>query len=89
MAFVGAEASVRDSLTSETVQSFKAARLSLGASRETVNNDLGAVSILATYALRKGWIIERPTIKRFPSTVRISYLRSVSGQYFFQSVGDP
>ncbi len=75
-AFVGAGASVRDSLTSETVQSFKAARLSQGASRETVNNDLGAVSILATHALRKGWIVERPTIKRFPSAVRISYLEA-------------
>lgn len=38
------------------------------------NNDLSAVSILATYATRKGWIDERPEIKRFSYKARIRWL---------------
>ena len=73
-AFAGPDATVRDSLTTDRVIEFKAYRLGAGAKRETVNNDLGAVSILVTYALRQGWIDERPVIKRFPSKIRIRYL---------------
>ncbi len=73
-ASAGAAASVRASLTTDRINEFKAGRLESGAKRETVNNDLGAVSILVTYAVRQGWIDERPVIKRFPSKVRIRYL---------------
>ena len=53
-----------DALDADTVQSFKAARLKK-VSKNTVNNDLGAVSVLASYAEMKGWINERPKIKRY------------------------
>ena len=75
-AFCGEDASVRDVLTTETVQAFKAHRLDEGAARETINCDLGAVSILCTYAERQGWIEERPEIKKYESQVRISYLEA-------------
>jgi integrase len=75
-AFAGSKANVRESLTTDRVTQFKAHRLDTGAKRETVNNDLGAVSVLATFALRQDWIEERPLIKRFPPKVRIRYLES-------------
>lgn len=74
--FAGEETAVRDVLTSETIQDFKAYRLSEGAARETINNDLGAISVLASYCLDQGWLPERPRIKRFRSKVRIRYLES-------------
>ena len=73
-AFAGEEASVRDTLTTEFLKEFKRQRLHDDAKKETVNNDLGAVSVLVTYAMRKGWIDERPEIKRFPTQVRIRHL---------------
>ncbi|MDP2959264.1 MAG: site-specific integrase [Longimicrobiales bacterium] len=72
--FAGPETSVRDALTTDAVGEFKGARLAEGAARETVNNDVGAVSILASYALRQKWISERPEIKRFKYKTRIRYL---------------
>ncbi len=53
---------------------FKAARLAEGAARETINNDLGAISVLASFALERGWIEQRPKIRRYKSVVRINYL---------------
>ncbi len=70
------DATVREVLTTDRIQEFKAFRLKEGAAKETINNDLGAVSILCTYALRQGWIEERPEIRRFPSAVRINYLEA-------------
>jgi integrase len=76
-AFCGDDASVRESLTTDVIQAFKAHRLDEDdVAKETVNNDLGAVSILCTYAKRKGWIDTRPEIKKFSSKVRITYLES-------------
>lgn len=74
--FADEDASVRETLTTERLKEFKRHRLQDGAKKETVNNDMGAVSILVTYAMRKGWIDERPEIKRFPTQVRIRYLES-------------
>jgi integrase len=70
----GAMCPVTEALTTDRVREFKADRLQMGASQETINNDLGAVSILVTHAVERGWLAERPEIKRFSSTVRISYL---------------
>ncbi len=70
----GDDAAVADVLTTDRIQEFKAARLASGAAKETVNNDLGAVSVLATFALGQSWIDERPRIKRFGSKDRIRYL---------------
>ena len=74
--FAGADTIVRDVLTKHHVQAFKGFRLNEGAAHETVNNDLIALSVLASYAQDQGWIEERPKIKRFGSKVRVNYLES-------------
>lgn len=89
-AFAGDDLPVRDTLTTDHVQSFKAHRLDEDkVARETVNNDLIAVSILVTYALRKGWIEERPEIKKFSSIVRISYIESDEIRAYMAAVRGP
>ncbi|MFH1764905.1 MAG: site-specific integrase [Gemmatimonadota bacterium] len=72
--FVGEEKTVREVLTEDTIQAFKAQRLKDGASKQTWNKDAIAVSILVTLALKRKWIEERPTIKRFPHKERIRWL---------------
>jgi len=72
--YAGDDTSVREALDEDVIQGFKAHRLEEGAAEQTVNNDLGAVSILATHALRKGWITDRPEIKRFDYKARIRWL---------------
>jgi integrase len=72
--FVGERATVRAALTSDQVQALKGARRRSGAAEETVNKDLIAVSVLASYCRRKGWLAERPVIERFPTRIRIRYL---------------
>lgn len=66
--------SVREVLTTENVRTFKAARWEEDAAKETINNDLAAVSVLATHAVEQGWIDDRPEIRKYESSVRISYL---------------
>jgi integrase len=73
---VGEDKTVREVLTDETIQAFKAQRLKEGASKETWNNDAISISILATLALKRKWIEERPTIKRFEYRERIRWLDS-------------
>lgn len=65
---------VREALTDETIQSFKRERLEEGMAEQTVNNNLQAVSILATFAEIKGWVESRPEIRRFPTKVRIRWM---------------
>lgn len=72
--FCGSGATVHESLAMERVQEFKGFRLDEGAAEETVNNDLGAVSVLATYCIQKGWLTKRPEVKRFRTKIRIRYL---------------
>ena len=73
--FVGDDdAPVADVLSDDRVQGFKQFRLGEGAAQQTINNDVGAVSILATYAMKKGWIDERPDIKRFEYQARIRWM---------------
>lgn len=72
--FVGKDTPVQDALAKDTVQMFKASRLDAGAKQQTVNNDIGAVSVVTSYALSKGWITERPKIKRFKYSARIRWL---------------
>ena len=72
--FVGDVATVRSALLTEIIQEFKSHRFGQGVSKETINNDLGAISILASYSLACGWLSERPAIRRFRSSVRIRYL---------------
>lgn len=74
--FAGQDATVRDVLTEESIQGFKKHRLNEGVAEQTVNNDLGAVSILITHAMKKGWIDERPEIKRFEYKARIRWLEA-------------
>ena len=77
----GARTDVSDALAMEITQSFKGKRLE-AVSSNTVNNDLGAVSILASYALLRGWISERPRIKRSPHKVRVKWLEAQVKAYF-------
>ncbi len=72
--FVGEKATVRSALTTDQVQALKGARRASGAAEETVNKDLIAVSVLASYCRRRGWLAERPVIERFPTRIRIRYL---------------
>ncbi len=66
----------KEALVADNIQAFKAARLKEGAAHETINNDLGAISILVTHALDRGWITKKPKIKRFGTKVRINYIES-------------
>lgn len=82
--FCGEGASVREALTEDRIQDFKSYRLEEdGVAKETVNNDLAGISILCTYAKRQGWIDERPTIKKYKSKVRISYLEAATLTAYF------
>ena len=72
--FVGERATVRAALTTDQVHALKGTRRRSGAAEETVNKDLIAVSVLASYCRRKGWLAERPVIERFPTRIRIRYL---------------
>lgn len=68
--------SVREALTTEKVQEFKAFRLEGNIAHETINNDLIAISILASHALEKGWIDKRPKLERFKGKDRINYIEA-------------
>jgi len=87
--FMGNTATVREALTTEKVQAFKKHRLSEGAKHETVNNDLGAVSILTTYCLERGWVESRPKVKRFKSKIRIRYLEPEQINVYMATVRRP
>lgn len=68
---------VRAALTTDAVQRFKTwCADQVDVAPETINNYLTAVSVLATYAERQGWIDERPEIWKHESKVRISYLEA-------------
>ncbi|MHC4710448.1 MAG: tyrosine-type recombinase/integrase [Planctomycetota bacterium] len=60
-----------------------------GAARETVNNDLGAVSVLATFCLDSGLIPSRPKIKRFKTKVRIRYLEPDQVRLYMAALRQP
>ena len=87
-AHVGAEVDVADALLVDRLQSFKAARLE-DVSKNTVNNDLGAVSVLASYAEMKGLIAERPRIKRYGYTTRIKYLEKADIAAYMAAIRRP
>lgn len=65
---------VRDAVTESAIEGFKEARAREGVKRGTINNDLVAVSVLASYCVRQGWLAKRPRIKKYPSPTRIRYL---------------
>ena len=77
-----------DALLVDRLQSFKAARLK-EVSKNTVNNDLGAVSVLASYAEMKGLIAERPRIKRYRYTTRIKYLEKADVAAYMAAIRRP
>jgi integrase len=87
--FAGEDISVRDALDTDMVQGFKAHLLRLGAARETVNNDLQAVSVLATYAVERGWIDARPKMKRFKPQVKIRYLEAEQVKPYMAALRSP
>jgi len=67
-------ATVRETCSPAHIQRHKRIRLTEGAHRLTVNKDLQALSMLASYALERGWIEKRPKIKRYAAPDRIRYL---------------
>ena len=84
-----AVATVSEALTKERIQEFKAFRLKDGVRHETINNDLIAISNLVTHALDQDWITKRPTIKRYKSTTRISYLEPTRLDMYFAALRAP
>lgn len=74
--FVDPETPVEDALTTETVEEFKLTRREAGAAKETVNNDLIAVGVLAAACVDKGWLEERPKLDKYARSERIRYLES-------------
>ncbi|WP_425153920.1 tyrosine-type recombinase/integrase [Candidatus Palauibacter sp.] len=73
VAFHGASVPVNRALTQEAVGEFKAHRLAK-VKPGTVNKDLQTVSLLSHHAQRKGWIRERPVIRKIgvaPKTITI------------------
>jgi len=87
-AHVGADVDVAEALHVDKLQSFKAARLK-AVSKNTVNNDLCAVSVLASYAVMKGLIAERPMIKRYAYTTRIKYLEKAEIAAYMAAIRRP
>jgi len=65
---------VKALLVTDCIQEFKAMRLREGAKKETINNDLIAMSVLVTHCMDKRWIEERPTLKQYEHKTRIRYL---------------
>lgn len=63
-----------DALITERITDFTSVRRRAGAAKETVNNDLIAISSLATLAVRQDWIPNRPDIVKFRSSRRIRHL---------------
>jgi integrase len=63
-------------LDEDVIQAFKKKRLEEGRARQTVNKDLQGISILITYAVKKGWLEDRIPLKRYPAETRINYLEA-------------
>lgn len=82
-------ASVREALTTEISTEFTGARLEAGAAKETVNNDLIAVSVLATHCVKQGWLSARPEIRKFKSQVRIRWLEPDQLRLYMASIRAP
>ncbi len=70
-----------DALTTDNVQRYKAFRLqSVG--RDTVNNDLAALAVLSTFAMRRGWIGERPGLKAYKTPPHLVWLEPVQANAY-------
>lgn len=89
MDFVGGETPVEDALTTETVEEFKLARREAGAAKETVNNDLIAVGVLAAVCIDKGWLEERPKLDKYARSERIRYLEPEEIDAYLRAVRAP
>jgi integrase len=61
-------------MTEDRIQEFKGRRLDGGRAEQTVNNDLGAISVVVSFAMKKGWMKSRPEIKKFKYKARIRWL---------------
>ena len=68
---------VQEALATPVVDEFRSQRRKTGAAKETVNNDLVALSSLATYCVEMGWLRKRPGFKKFTREARIRYLGAV------------
>jgi len=73
---VGESKPIQAVLTEEVLREFRSTRIEEGVALETCNNDMVAVSVLASYALRQGWITSRPRIKPFKTASRERWLEA-------------
>jgi integrase len=67
---LGWDAPVAGVLTKHEIEGFTAARKRERAKAGTINNDLVAVQVLATYALERGWIKEKPKVTKMRADPR-------------------
>jgi len=73
--FVG-DVPVDEAVTTDNVQRFKAFRLQ-AVGRDTVNNDITSLAVLSTFAMRRGWIRERPNLKTYKTPPHMVWLEPV------------
>lgn len=86
---LGDETPVTQALTTDAVQEVKRVRLEEDdVKKNTVNTDLGALSVLATFAQGKGWVRERPEIKKFSTAPRVRYLSPQQYQDYVEAAQD-
>ncbi len=76
LSVLGASVTVQQALDATFIQKFKAVRLDEHADKSTINKDVQAISLLATYALEREWITKRPKIRRYKVADRMRYLES-------------
>lgn len=86
---LGGETPVDAALRQTEIDSFRATRRREKAAKETVNNDVIAVSVLATYCVGKGWIEERPKFKKYRWGARINYLEPDQLRLYMAAVRRP
>lgn len=85
-AFHGAEMPVSEALTDDAVKEFKTYRIKAGVAEQTINNDLAVLSLIATRALKKGWIDRRPEIKRYKYRPRLRHLEPAELRRYMEAL---
>ena len=85
----GESTPVEEVLTVERLREFRRVRVEEGAAPETCNNDMIAVSVLISYALRQNWITTRPKIKQFKTASRVKWLEPADLNPYMAALRQP
>ena len=80
---------VEEVLTVERLREFRGIRIEEGAARDTCNNDMIAVAVLVSYALRQNWIRTRPKIKQFKTASRVKWLEPADLNPYMAALRQP